>query len=68
MPPDRNSTLLYTFLDGKAIFTHHDVAWSRRTEAVYAQDVTVIADVAMPALDAPASTASRAWIDDTWSR
>jgi hypothetical protein len=37
-------------LDGKAIFTHHDVAWSRRTEAVYAQDVTAVANVAMPAL------------------
>jgi len=37
-------------LDGKAIFTHHDVARSRRTEAVYAQHVTAIADVAMPAL------------------
>ena len=37
-------------LDGKAIFTHHDVAWSRRTEADYAQHVTVVTDIAMPAL------------------
>jgi hypothetical protein len=29
---------------------HHDVTWSRRTEAVYAQHVTAIADIAMPAL------------------
>jgi hypothetical protein len=37
-------------LDGKAIFAHHDVTWRRGTETIYAQHVTAIADVAMPAL------------------
>lgn len=43
------SSFTYIF-GGKAIFTHHDLAWSRRTEAVYAQHVTVVTDIAMPAL------------------
>ena len=49
LPQQGQSSFTYV-LDGKAIFTHHDVAWSRRTEAVYAQHVTAVADVAMPAL------------------
>ena len=49
LPQQGQSSFTYV-LDGKAIFMHHDVAWSRRTEAVYAQDVTAIADVAMPPL------------------
>ena len=43
------SSFTYIF-DGKAIFTHYDLAWGRRTEAVHAQHVTVVTDVAMPAL------------------
>ena len=37
-------------LGGEAVFTHHDVARSRGAEPVYAQHVSAIADVAMPAL------------------
>jgi hypothetical protein len=43
------SSFTYVF-DGKAIFTHHDLARSRRTEAIYTQHVTVVTDKAMPAL------------------
>ena len=49
LPQQGQSSFTYV-LNGKAIFTHHDVAWSGRTEAVNAQHVTAIADVAMPAL------------------
>jgi hypothetical protein len=48
--PQQGQSSLAHVLYGKAIFTHHDIAWSRRTEAVYAQHVTAVADVAMPAL------------------
>jgi hypothetical protein len=49
LPQQGQSSFTYV-LDGKAIFTHHDVAGTRRAEAVYAQHVTAIAGVAMPAL------------------
>ena len=48
--PQQGQSSFTHVLDGKAIFTHHDVARSRRTEAVDAKHITVIADVAMPAL------------------
>lgn len=37
-------------LDSETVFAHHNVAWSRRTISVDTQHVTMIADIAMPAL------------------
>ena len=42
---------LFTYVfDGKAKFTHHGLARSRRTEAIYTQHITMVTDKAMPAL------------------
>jgi hypothetical protein len=49
LPQQGQSSFAYV-LDSEAIFAHHDVARRRHTEAVYAQHVTAIADVAMPSL------------------
>jgi len=62
LPQQGERSLAYV-RDGKAIFTHHDIAWCRRAEAVYAKHITVIADVAMPALRRTRFTASRARTD-----
>jgi hypothetical protein len=37
-------------VDSETVFTHHDVAWSRRAIAVYTQHITAIADISVPAL------------------
>src|SRR6185437_5778409 len=49
LPQQGERSLAYV-RDGKAIFTHHDLARCRGAEAIYAKHITVIADVAMPAL------------------
>jgi hypothetical protein len=49
LPQQRHGPFTYV-IGGKAIFTHHDVAWSRRAIAVHAQHVAATADITMPAL------------------
>jgi hypothetical protein len=49
LPQQGERSLAYV-LDGKAVLPHHNVTRRRGTEAIYAKHITVIADVAMPAL------------------
>jgi hypothetical protein len=49
LPQQRHGPFTYV-VGGKAILTHHDVAWRRRAISVYTQHITAIADVAVPAL------------------
>ncbi len=49
LPQHRHDPFTYV-VDSESVFTHYDVAWSRRAISVYAQHVATIADVAMPAL------------------
>lgn len=37
-------------LNGETILAHDDIAWCRRTKAVYAEDVSAFANVAVPSL------------------